>query len=41
MVGRRQESDVELKTYTGSVIVVKGILEVEVKYKGQKCNLSA
>ncbi len=28
-----QESDVKLKTYTGSVIVVKGILEVEVKYK--------
>ncbi len=35
-----QESNVKLKTYTGSVIVVKGILEVKVNYKDQNCNLS-
>ncbi len=35
-----QESKVKLKTYTGSVIVVKGILEVKVQYKYQNCNLN-
>ena len=35
-----QESDVKLKTYTGTVIPVVGVLEVTVAYKDQSCKLS-